>query len=144
MDQLEDKSNSKVDLPVLPTLATNRLTTPKQDSDYIIPRNLKDTPTAVKTELKRYEQAILNETKSTKIHDKLASQFKKELNFRFSEKEEPVSARPELQSLRQLETESLPDFAQRIQTLAMDGYSDANSKIRNDFWKRIQNQFRTH
>ncbi|ESO95981.1 hypothetical protein LOTGIDRAFT_175002 [Lottia gigantea] len=61
--------------------------------------------------------------------DLLYREVKKELNFRLSEKDEPVSARRELQSLRQLETESLR--AQRVQTLAMDGYTDASSKTRN-------------
>ena len=53
------------------------------------------------------------------------------MKFRFSLKDEPVSARRELTSIKQLENETLSEFAQRIQTLVMDGCTDANPETRD-------------
>lgn len=48
--------------------------------------------------------------------------LKKKLRQQFSKKPQPVTARRQIQYIRQQENESLEDFAHKVYSLAMDGY----------------------
>jgi len=48
--------------------------------------------------------------------------LKKEMGRRFDNKDAPVSARRKLQFLRQMDSETLEEFSQRVHFLAIDGY----------------------
>ena len=51
-----------------------------------------------------------------------------DLRIRFSTKEAPVSARRQLQFMRQQESEPLEEFSQRIYFMALDGFDKGNQK----------------
>ena len=51
--------------------------------------------------------------------------LRKQLTRRFGSREQPISARRQLQYVRQKEGESLEEFSQRVHFLAMDGYPGA-------------------
>lgn len=55
------------------------------------------------------------------------SKLVKEMERRFSTKEDPAAARRQLVYMRQNENESLEEFGQRIYFMAMDGYDDEKS-----------------
>jgi hypothetical protein len=48
---------------------------------------------------------------------------------RFSTKEAPVSARRQLQFMRQQESEPLEEFSQRIYFMALDGFDKGNPEF---------------
>jgi hypothetical protein len=52
-----------------------------------------------------------------------------DLRRRFSTKEAPVSARRQLQFLRQQESEQLEEFSQRIYFMAPDGFDKGNPEV---------------
>jgi len=51
---------------------------------------------------------------------------------RFSKKPEPVTARRQLQYMRQQENESLEDFAPKVYVLALDGYEQCEDDALED------------
>ena len=55
--------------------------------------------------------------------------LRKALKQRFSKKDEPVSARRQLQFVRQQEGESLGEFAERVHFLVMDGYDRCENSV---------------
>ena len=58
--------------------------------------------------------------------------LRKKMERRFSEKPEPVTARRQLQYVRQQETESLEDFAHNVYVLALDGYEQCEDEALED------------
>ncbi|CAC5415896.1 unnamed protein product [Mytilus coruscus] len=55
--------------------------------------------------------------------------LRKALKQRFSKKDEPVSARRQLQYVRQQDNETLEEFAERVHFIAMDGYDKCNNSV---------------
>ncbi|CAC5424247.1 unnamed protein product [Mytilus coruscus] len=58
--------------------------------------------------------------------------LKKKLKRRFSKKPEPVTARRQLQYVKQQENESLEDFSHQVYVIAMDGYDKCDSQALKD------------
>lgn len=55
--------------------------------------------------------------------------LRKALKQRFSKKDEPVSARRQLQYVRQQDSETLEEFAERVHFIAMDGYDKCDNSV---------------
>ncbi|CAC5415863.1 unnamed protein product [Mytilus coruscus] len=55
--------------------------------------------------------------------------LRKALKQRFSKKDEPVSARRQLQYVRQQDSETLEEFAERVHFIAMDGYEKCDNSV---------------
>ena len=58
--------------------------------------------------------------------------LRKKMKRRFSKKPEPVTARRQLQYVRQQEHESLEDFAHKVYVLALDGYEKCDDDAIED------------
>ncbi|CAC5415783.1 unnamed protein product [Mytilus coruscus] len=55
--------------------------------------------------------------------------LRKALKQRFSKKDEPVSARRQLQFVRQQDSETLEEFAERVHFIEMDGYDKCDNSV---------------
>lgn len=55
--------------------------------------------------------------------------LRKAMTQRFNRKDEPVSARRQLQYVRQQDGESLGEFAERVHFLVMDGYDRCENTV---------------
>ena len=58
--------------------------------------------------------------------------LRKKMKRRFSKKPEPVTARRQLQYVRQQDNESLEDFAHKVYVLALDGYEKCEDDALED------------
>jgi len=61
--------------------------------------------------------------------DRSYEELRRLLKHRFSRKEEPSSARRQLQYIRQLDTKTLEEYAERVHFLALDGFCNNSGDV---------------